>query len=178
MSKQIKSMQMAVLDKELGEAKNLVFLNMTGTPVVAETAMRLALRKKNVRLHHVKTSLARLVLAKKGLTGADEYLTGPTVIALGTDSVAALCKELEPHLEKNSKTIKPKGAVAEGSVLSFDDAKKLPTREEAIGKLLGALLGPASSLLGALQGPGSTLAGQLKSLSEKKDEPAAAPPAA
>ena len=55
----------------------------------------------------------------------------------------------------------------------------MPTRTQAIGRVVGLALSPASRLIGQLKAPGANISGQLKTLSERP-EPAAAgaePPA-
>jgi hypothetical protein len=59
--------------------------------------------------------------------------------------------------------------------VTFDVAKTLPTRQEAIGDVLSAILGPGASLAAAMTGPGGSIAGILKTIEEKT--PAAAYPA-
>jgi large subunit ribosomal protein L10 len=49
----------------------------------------------------------------------------------------------------------------------METVSKLPTREEAIGNLVGAILGPGRKLAAALKGPGGTLGGILKAIEEK-----------
>ena len=66
MSKLIKKMQMDALSQSLGETRDMVLLNMSGVRGKDENAMRLALRKKNVRLQLVKNALAKRVLKDKG----------------------------------------------------------------------------------------------------------------
>ena len=71
MSKLVKKMQMDSLSQSLGETRDMVLLNMSGVPAKEENTMRLALRKKNVRLQLVKNALARRVLKEqKFLAGA------------------------------------------------------------------------------------------------------------
>ena len=74
---------------------------------------------------------------------------------------------------------KVKAAVADSQSVTFDVAKTLPTRLEAIGDVLSAILGPGSSIVSALTGPAGSLAGILKAIEEKKEEktPEAAPAA-
>ena len=71
------------------------------------------------------------------------------------------------------RTVAP-GTIGEKGV---EQASKLPTREEAIGQLVGLILSPAANLAGALLGPAGTLAGIVKAIeATAKDapEPAAA----
>ena len=63
---------------------------------------------------------------------------------------------------------------ADGEAISIEDAKKRPTREEAIGDIVAALAGPGASLAAALTGPATQLAGILKAIEEKKPDAAAA----
>jgi hypothetical protein len=50
----------------------------------------------------------------------------------------------------------------------------MPTKQEAIARVIGMALGPAARLVAALQGPAAGVAGQVKTVSEKKEEPAPA----
>jgi large subunit ribosomal protein L10 len=175
MSKKIKQMQMDALKKTFIEVRDMVFLSYSGINAIAENQMRLALRKKNVRLHMVKNSLANRVFKDMGFTGDfAPILTGPTIVAWGGASIADLTKELAAFLKKHDK-IKPKAALADGAIISFDQAKKFPTRAEALGRVAGMAIGPGGRILSQLRGPASTVAAQVKQLSEKKEEaPAAA----
>jgi len=54
----------------------------------------------------------------------------------------------------------------------------MPTRLEAIGRVLLLALSPAMRISGQLRGPGGTICGQIKSVGEKKEEGAPAEEAA
>src|SRR5262249_24975127 len=145
---------------------------------IAENQMRLALRKKGVRLHQVKNSLARKVFAELGLD-QKSLMTGNTVIAWGGECVKELSKELESafndltkkHPKFNEKVL-ARGAIADGSPVTFAEALKMPTRQEAIGEVISAILSPGSALAGLLVGPGGAVAGQIETKS-KEAAPAA-----
>ena len=74
--------------------------------------------------------------------------------------------------------VKVKGAIADGQEIPFDAALKMPTRQQAIGAVLAALLSPAAAILGGLVGAGGQVAGQIQKISEKAPEAAEAAPAA
>jgi large subunit ribosomal protein L10 len=171
MSKEIKTMQIEALTKSLAGARDLVLLSMSGVKAHDENMMRLALRKKNVRLQLVKNSLAKRVLKDQGLSGLDNYFNGPTVIAHSIQQkgggVSEIAKELDAFIKKFSKQIAAKIAVAEGSVIDFETAKKMPTRAEALSNLASAILGPGRQLAAALVGPGRKLGGAVKALEDK-----------
>lgn len=169
MSKWLKKMEMDALSQTLGETRDFVLLSWSKVSSNDQINMRLALRKKNIFLQMVKNTLASLVLKDKGIQGLDEFLAGPTVLAWGANSVAELSKELDSYIKKNPN-IQAKTAVADGAPVPFADAKNLPTREQALATLAGAILGPGAALAACLQGPAGQLASQLKQLSEEKKE--------
>jgi large subunit ribosomal protein L10 len=179
MSKKIKQMQMDALAKTFHGVRDLVLLSVSGVDSLTENKMRLDLRKKNIRWHMVKNSLARRVFSEMGIN-LDNVWEGPTTVAWGANSIAELSRTLDETFKKGDKVkdkIKIKTAVAEGQEVPFQKALTMPTRLEAIGQLLAAILGPASMLASQLTGPASQVASQIKSLSEKPAETASETPA-
>jgi large subunit ribosomal protein L10 len=177
MSKAIKQMQMDALTGRLKEVRDMVFLNVVGLDANTENKLRLDLRKKGVTLHQVKNTLARRVLGQLGINVAQQW-SGPTTIAWGLSSVSELSKEMEAVVKKNEKTIKVKGVIADGSETTFAQALKMPTKAEALGRVVMLALSPAAKIAGGLKGPAGIVAGQIKSISERKEEAAPAAPAA
>jgi len=175
MSKQIKQMQMDAMKTAFTGVRDMVLMNVNGLSAMTENQMRLQLRQKNVRMQTVKNSLALRVFADLGLKGLEPHFIGPTTVAWGSASIADLSKLIDGYARKDKK-IKPKTAVADGAIVPFEAAKKFPTREEAIGRIIMLALSPAGRVASMLKGPASRVSGQIKSISEKKEEePAAAP---
>lgn len=166
-AKQVKESQMRELEERFHNVRDLVLMNVSKLKATDENRTRLDLRKKNIRLMLVKNTLARRVLDKMGIpvTGVWE---GPTLVAWGGTSVAGLSKELEKAF-KDNKNVQFKAAVADGQQVTFAQALKMPTREEAIGRVVALALSPASSLVSRLLGPASQVAGQIKSIAEKEE---------
>ncbi len=179
MSKQIKQMEMDALGQVFQGVRDLVALTISGLDAKADNQLRLGLRKKNIRLQVVKNSLARRVLSGLGMN-AEKIWEGPTTLAWGSTSIAELSRELDEVRRKNEKFIKPKGAIADGEEITFEQAKNRPTKAEAIGRVVMLALAPASRLVSQILGPASQVAGQIKSLKDKEGgekpaESAAAP---
>jgi len=178
MSKAIKQMQMDALKKTFDGVRDMVFLNMVGLNAIAENKVRLELRKKGIRLQQVKNSLARRTFADAGIN-LEKPWQGTTTVAWGANSIKELSKEIEDFRKKHDKVVKVKVAVADGEEVEFAQALKMPTRLEAIGEVIGMIMGPASTIAAMLTGPASQIASQIQTISEKKEEaPAAAPEAA
>ncbi len=186
MSKVIKQMQMDALKDTFREVRDLVVLSIKGLSAQADNTLRTALSKKKVRLKHVKNSFTRRVLNELGLQIPEDspFWKGTTVLAWGGSSVSELSRSIDGELRapktaaayKDKVTVK--GAIADGEVLSFEQALKRPTRTEAIARVVSLLLSPASRLVSQINGPASGVAGQIKTKSEEKGEenkPAEAP---
>jgi large subunit ribosomal protein L10 len=186
MSKVIKQMEMNALHDTFANVRDLVVLSIKGLNCHNDGQLRTALSKKKIRLRVVKNSLTRRVFDELGLNvpGDSPFWTGPTALAYGGDSVAELSKAVDDELKYSKAAaqykdkVVVKGAIADGQVVPFDQALKMPTRLEAIARVVMLALAPASRLVSQLKAPGANLASQIKSLSEKKDEAAAAAPPA
>ena len=183
MSKLIKQLEMDALKKDFQGVSDLVVLSTKGLTCLGDATFRANLRKKNIRVKVVKNSLTRRVFGEIGLNvgGDSPYWLGPTTLVFGAGSVAELSQAVDGELKapktaplyKDKVTIK--GAVADGQVVPFETALKMPTRAQAIGAVLAALLSPAASVLGGLVSAGGQVAGQIQKISEKAEGAAEAP---
>jgi large subunit ribosomal protein L10 len=171
MSKEIKQMEMNALEHTFKGVRDLVMMSVQGVNSQHDNQARLGLRKKSIRLQVVKNTLARRVFGQLGLQ-MSKCWEGPTTVAWGAGSLSELSRELETAFKNNDK-VKFKCAVADGQEVSFDQALKMPTRAEAIGRVIMLALSPAGRIAGQLRGPAGKVAGQVKSLSEKKEGEAA-----
>jgi ribosomal protein L10 len=171
MSKKIKELELNALRSTIKGVKDMVLLEPLKLDSAADYEMRKKLRDKKIRVKMVKNSLVKKVFDENGVkvdAGA-----GPTLLCWGADSIKELSTAVDAILKdlkkdpKAPEKIKVKTAVAEGSPVTWEVAKTLPTRQEAIGGVLAALLGPASQIAGCLTGPASQLAGILVAIEEK-----------
>jgi ribosomal protein L10 len=179
MSKAIKQMQMDALKQTFGDVKTLVVLSSTKLGAIAENQLRLNLRKKNIRLHQVKNSLAKRVFNDIGIKLVDDVWGGSTVFAWGPESVKELSRDLEAAFKEQTKKdpkfrerVTVKAALADGQQVTFAAALKMPTRKEAIGEIMAAITGPGGQIAAALTSPGGQIASQIETKS--KEQPATA----
>jgi ribosomal protein L10 len=102
----------------------------------------------------------------------------------GAESVKELSNAVKTTLKEVKKDpkaadkFKEKTAIADGQAVTIDVASTMPTRKEAIGGVLDAILGPGAAIAGALAGPASQIAGILKAIEEKAPAAGAEAPAA
>jgi large subunit ribosomal protein L10 len=171
MSKKIKELELSALRKSIGGVKDFVILEPVKVDAATDFEFRKKLREKKCKVQLVKNSLARKIFEEGGLK-IDSW-AGPTLLIWGADSVKELGTAVDgvlKELKKDPKApekFKEKTAVADGQLVSLAVAKTLPTRKEAIGGVLDAILGPGASLAAALVGPATQLAGILKAIEEK-----------
>jgi large subunit ribosomal protein L10 len=190
MSKIIKEMQMEDLRRTFTNVRDMVVLSLHKLSSAGEYQLRSTLRKKGIRLKTVKNTLCRRVFRDFNFSIPDKsaYWSDMTVMAYGANSISELSKEIQAEIknpknaglykEKDQEKVIIKGAIADGSPVTFDQALKMPTREELISQILSSILGPGSAIAGALTGVGSQIAAQVQQLAEKtNDAPAAEAPA-
>jgi large subunit ribosomal protein L10 len=172
MSKVIKKMEMDALKSTFKDVRDMVVLSSEKLTCQIDYGMRALLRKKKIQVQMVKNTLARRVFGELGMN-LDKYWAGTTLVAWGGTSLAELSKDVDDLVKKNAKLLKVKGAVSEGQEIDFKVALSMPTRTEAIGRVVSLALSPASRLIGQLKAPGANIAGALKTLSERTEQPAA-----
>ncbi len=180
MSKKIKEMELNALRKMFEGVKNYVLVEPLKVDAAADFEFRKTLRGKKIAVKMVKNSLMNKVLAENGVKA--DSLAGTNLLCWGAESCKGLATAVEGAVKDSKKDpkapdkfkIRP-SAIAEGEPITFEVMKTLPTREEAVGDVLGALLGPGASLASAIGGPGAQLASILKTIEEKGPAGAAAP---
>lgn len=171
MSKKIKELELNTLRKTFDGVKNYVILEPIKVDSATDFEFRRKLREKKARVQMVKNTLARKVFTENGIE-VDGW-SGPTLLVWGTDSIKELSNAVDgllKELKKDPKApdkFKVRTAIADGQPVTLDVAKTMPTRLEAIGSVLGALLGAGSQVAGCLVGPPSQLAGVLKAIEDK-----------
>lgn len=171
MSKKIKELELNDLRKTFKGVRDFVLLEPLKLDSAADYTLRKGLREKKIRVKMVKNSFVKKVFDENGVK-VDPGV-GPTLLCWGADSpkalgtaVDAMLKQLRPDPKVPAK-IKEKTGVADGEAMPLDKLKDIPTRLEAIGDVLAALLGPGAAIAGALVGPGTQLAGIIKTLEER-----------
>lgn len=185
MSKKIKALELDALRSAFSGVKDYIILEPVKLDSGTEYEFRKRLREKKCTAKLVKNSFAKKIFTENGI--AVDVWSGPTLLVWGADSIKDLANTVDgliKELKKDPKApdkFKEKTAIADGQPVTLALARTLPTRKEAIGQVLDALLGPGSSVAGCLVGPANNLAGILKAIEDKAPaagaEPAPAEPA-
>ena len=182
MSKQVKDMITKELTTRLKELEGVAVINPRGIDAVKNHGIRRRLREKGLRMTVVKNTLARRAVEGGKLAGFDKLLDGPSAVIYGKASISAIARQLLDE-KKLDERLELRGVFFDGEAYVGDagvtKVSKLPTREEAVGNIIAAILGPGRKLAAALKGPGGTLGAMLKTIENNaKDKEGAAPAAA
>jgi large subunit ribosomal protein L10 len=164
MSRYVKQLIMEDLKRRLKGVRDLLFVDLERLNATEATQLRLALRRKQIRLRVVKNTLARRVFAELGLREAAQFLTGPSAVVWGGESIVELAREITDWAKKIDR-FRLKGGLLQGTPLTQADVEALsqmPSREQLLGRLVGLLLGCAQRPVQLLQGVGSRLLGQIR----------------
>ncbi|MDO8685204.1 MAG: 50S ribosomal protein L10 [Clostridiales bacterium] len=173
--KQKKEVVASLLEK-IKSARSIVLADYRGLTVAQDTELRNALRKAGIEYKVVKNTLTALASKQAGISGLEEYLKGPTAIAMSNVDPVAPAKVMMEYAKKFEK-LNLKGGVVEGKVVNVDgvkDLSELPPREVLIARVLGAFNAPISGFVNVLNGNIRGLVIALNAIAEKKAEGSAA----
>jgi large subunit ribosomal protein L10 len=156
---------------KLATAKAAFLADYRGLTVDEVNDLRNKLRDAGVDYHVVKNTLLRIASKDTPFTCWDEYLTGPTAIAIAQDDPVAPAKVLSEYA-KASKDFELKVCVLEGKILSNDEIKalsELPSREVLLAKILGSINAPTSNFVGVLAAVPRSLVQVLGAIKDQKE---------
>lgn len=145
--------------EHVSKSSALVFTNYRGMSVAQIQALRTKLGEADTRYMVVKNSLLGLALGESGMPQPDELLAGPNAVAFVGDDIGRGVKSLLDWI-KAERVGEVSGALLGNSVLDSKNAEALadlPTKEEILAEVLGAVNAPASSLARMLTAPTASL---------------------
>lgn len=169
--------QVAELARRMTASKAMYLADFTGVDVASVTELRRSLRAASVDYQVVKNRLAKLAAAEAGLETLAPFLNGPTALAFGLEDPLEPAKILQKFIDAGGK-LAIKAALVDGEVMTPDQVKalaSLPSHDELIAKVLGAVQSPLYGFAGVLNGLLRSLVGVLAAVQEKQAEAGDAP---
>ncbi len=163
--------QVANLSDLIGRSKGLYITDYRGFTVAEKADLTRRLRAADAEFHVVKNTLFKLAYADSGEDPA-ALLEGPSAVAFALgDPVAPAKIVLDFIKEKKKGTVK--GAVVEGRVYDIDSVTKLselPSRDQLIAQVVGAVQGPLYGLVFSLQGVLGNFVRTVQAIHDQKAE--------
>lgn len=130
------------------DAKLVLLTDYRGITVEDVTSLRNTLRDTKSEYKVIKNNIVKRALNANGETGLDSALQGPTAVVIAEEDYVNPLKAIY-NFSKENDFYKIKGGIVEGKVMNVEELitlAKLPSRQELLGMLAGALLGNISKL--------------------------------
>ena len=132
---------------DIKDAQSVVLVDYRGLTVAEDTELRKQLREAGIIYKVCKNTMMKRAFEGTDFAGLDEYLEGPSAIAISKDDATApariICK-----FAKTAEKLEVKAGVVEGKVYDEAGVKALstiPSREELLSKLLGSIQSPITN---------------------------------
>lgn len=170
MSKPVKQMIRKDLAKKFANVDSVAVVGFSGLNSAQTYEVRSRLAGKDIQFKVVKNSMAKQAFQDVGMTAACDLLEGPCAVAWGADSIVSVVRELI-DIHKATPAVTVKAAMLDGDVFvgeqDVERLSKFPTRDEAIGQVVQAILSAGANVAGCIVGPAGQVAGILKAIEEK-----------
>jgi len=163
------------IEERLNSAVSTLFIEMDGVSVAEVMDLRNQLREVGVSFRVYKNTFISLAVERIGLEGLEEYLKGPTAIAVSPEEPSTAAKVFR-LFAKDNEGVRVKAGLLGTQVLNEADAAALadlPTYDEAVAQLAGVLQAPITALAGTLNAMISGLAIALGRVADQQGEVAA-----
>ncbi|MGM0607752.1 MAG: 50S ribosomal protein L10 [Candidatus Muiribacteriota bacterium] len=164
------------IGEKLQKSVNVMITDYKGLNVEEVTDLRKKFRENNVEYFVAKNTLLKKAINSVEFPEVDEFLKGPTAVAISYDDPVAPVKvatEFIKDLPKPRKFLKIKTSVMEGRVLTEEEIKTLaeiPSREELVTRFIRALNSPVQGFVNVLAGPLKNFVNVLNSIKNEKED--------
>jgi len=152
-------------------AQDFIFTNYRGLTVEQITNLRKQLRGKGASYKVIKNNFAKLAFQQLSAPGGvDEYLSGPTAIAIAPKDANEVAKILLDFI-REAPVLQVKGGLLGKDVYNAKQVEafsRLPSKLELISMLMSVMNGPARNVAVALNDIPTRLVRVLKAVADKK----------
>ena len=141
-----------------------------GLTVKEIQALRRAIREADAQMKVYKNTIMHLALSQADLPTLDDLLAGPSAFVFAGTDVAASAKAIK-EFAKDNENLQIKGGLMDGAAVSAAEVEaiaSLPSREELIAQIAGAISGVARGLATAINGVPRGLAQATKAVADQK----------
>ena len=162
MSKKIKNLIERELESKLKHVEGCAVLSSSGLNGIKNNNLRRKLSEKGMKMLVVKNSLARRATANSKLKGFESLLSGPSAIIFSDKAEVSSIARLLMDAKKDDEKLELRGVFFDGEAYEGEKGTRkvstFPTRVEAIGQIVGALLGPIQTIAAQLDQGGNIAA--------------------
>ena len=158
------------IKEELDQASALWVVDYRGLTVKEIQELRRNVRGAGASMKVYKNTLMHLALTESELPTMDDLLEGPSAFVFAESDPAAAAKVIKNYAKSN-ENLSIKGGMMDG--VTYDAAQveaiaSLPSKEELMGQLAGAIAGVARGLATSINGVPSGIAQSLSQVAKQK----------
>lgn len=162
---------LANIKSDLESSSAVWVVDYRGLSVKDIQELRRSIRDAESQMKVYKNTLVHIALEQCEMPSIDELLEGPNAFVFSGSDVAASAKTIK-NFAKENDNLEIKGGLMDGAVLSAGEVQaiaSLPSREELIGQIAGAISGVARGLATAINGVPRGLAQVTNAVAGQKD---------
>lgn len=156
--------------KDLAEKSEIiVVVHNKGLTVAEVSALRAAALKEGVKIRVTKNKLTKIALAETKSAPLADMLTGPTMLALSEDPVAAA--KVTAKFAEDNKKLELVAAAMGSEILGVEKVKtlaKLPSLDELRARIISIIQTPATRIAGVAAAPAGQLARVIGAYANKE----------
>jgi len=173
-SKTVDRAQKEAVVAELGQIFSdsgvIVVAHYAGLTVAEMQDFRTRMREAGGSVRVAKNRLAKIALEGTPCESIKGLLNGMTVLAYSEDPVSA-AKVAEAFAKDNDKLVILGGAMGENALdpAGVKAVAAMPSREELIASIVGAIGAPASNIAGAIGAPAANVASILSTIEDRAE---------
>jgi len=153
------------------QAYSAVAAEYHGLSVSDMTALRVAARKENVYLRVIRNTLAKRAVEGTDFACMQEGMVGPLVFGFSMEDPGAAARVMSEFAKENNN-LEVKLVSLGGKLLPASEVEKLakmPTKDQAIGILMGTMKAPIEKFVRTLVAPTSKMVRTIAAIRDAKE---------
>ncbi len=171
MNTEQKQALVAELTEKLRHANAVYLTDFVGLNVKAMTALRATVRREGGEYLVVKNTLAERALDGLEMPDVAEFFRGPTGLVIAPTDPVAPARALSDFARDHDNRPVVKAGIVDRRAIGAADVERLarlPSRDQLLAQLAGAMQAPMAQLAYALQAKLIEMAGLLEALREAR----------
>ncbi len=158
------------LREKFSTAEGFVLADYTGLTVAEANDLRGRCKEAGVEYRVVKNTLARIAAKGAEVEEINEFIDGPTALALSFEDSTAPARVLAEFMRETRK-MAFRGGYLDGRAYSADEIKeisRLPGRDGLIAQVIGVLNAPMARIVWSMEGTLRNLVSIIDEIARKK----------
>lgn len=161
---------MEAIKADLADVQAMWVVDACGLTVKEVESLRRAIREAGAAMKVYKNTIMRIALKEAEGPEMDDILEGPSAFVFCNGDVAAAAKAIT-EFAKGNDTLSVKGGMMDGKFVTAEEVAaiaSLPSKEELLAKIAGAISGVARGVATSINGVPSGLAQAIKQVAGQK----------